>query len=113
MENLTVKWNGTKGREYPYTVYSIDVNFKADQQGNYIFCREMSNGGWEAVYIGEGLLNERISEHRKTGCVTRKGATHIHAHLNTKEKAFNEETDLLLVHAKAYEPKGCNIKKGG
>lgn len=113
MANPIIKWNGGSGKIYSYEEFPIDVAFDKNLQGNYIFCAKRSNGSYDAIYIGEGILDQRVSEHRKTGCVTQKGATHIHAHLNPKDAAFAEETDLLLVHTEAYEPKGCNIKKGG
>ena len=113
MANEPCNWNGTKGSIYFYEVHPINVTIKADVLGNYIFARKTPNA-WEAVYIGEGDLRTRISEHINNKDVMQKGATHIHLHpAKNKTESFDEETDLLLVHTEAYEPIGCNVKKGG
>ncbi len=112
MANPKIKWNGIQGKFYEYESFPITTPINPNLQGNYIFCKQIPNG-WAAVYIGEGDLKTRTQEHIKTGCVIEKGATHIHAHLNDKDAAFAEETDLLLVHLEAYTPTGCNVKKGG
>ena len=110
-----INWHGRGGKLYEFTICPINVQFNDGYGGIYIFARFVSNlNRWEAVYIGEGDLKKRTTEHIKIGCVTRKGATHIHYRVNNDERGrFDDETDLLSAHIEAYEPKGCNIKKGG
>lgn len=84
--------------------------------GNYIYAKNAA-GIWLAVYIGEGDLSTRCTDaHHCSDCINEKGATHIHVHRNEDEdedarKA--EEADLLAGNAEAYEPLGCNMKRGG
>jgi hypothetical protein len=106
-------WIGKSGNSYTYNVFSIDINFNPNQNGNYIFCKKI-NGIWTPLYIGEGDLKERVEFRRNEGCVTQKGATHIHAHLNSGNRArLDEEDDLLNKHPESYKPTGCNERKGG
>ena len=110
----TVVWTGGSGTKYTYHVYSLPRSFNTGQNGNYIFAKKTATG-WDAVYIGEGDLGERISEnHHKWDCIKEKGAGHVHVHLNTDEQARkSEESDLLDGNPEAYEPIGCNEKEGG
>ncbi len=104
----TVGWKGASGTSYTYFVYSIGWLPDDGQDGNYIFAKVVGNR-WQAVYVGEGELRNRILSHVKTGCVTRKGATHIHAHLNSRAGTRKtEESDILSANPAAYEPTGCN-----
>jgi hypothetical protein len=106
----TIVWNGLSGQGYSYSIQDIDWVPAADQDGNYIFARSVHNG-WEAVYVGEGDLQSRRAAHLNDGCVTRKGATHYHYHLNQNEEArLAEETDVLKGNLEAYEPVGCNAQ---
>lgn len=106
-------WNGAYGARYSYRIYPISFTFREDDEGNYIFAKR-GGSGWQAVYIGEGILNERVAAHIRDSCVTRQGATHIHAHLNDENaRPRAEEADLLAEHTEAYEPTGCNKKPGG
>jgi len=111
---MEVMWRGGSGRQYEYFVYGISPNFDPKQDGNYIFAREDGVGGWAPVYIGQGDLKERTENHHKAYCITAKGATHVHAHLNAEEKSrLAEEQDLLAGHPEAHAPTGCNEKEGG
>lgn len=67
------------------------------------------------IYIGEGNLADRISnDHHQAACIKKKGATHVHEHLNPKEDDRTaEEADLLANYTNAYEPNGCNDRVGG
>ena len=115
MEYDKLNWPGTNNRVYEFTICPINVQFNEGYEGNYIFAKFVSiRNRWEAVYIGEGDLKKRTTEHIKDGCVIRKGATHIHYRVNNnKLSRFNDETDLLLGSQEAYQPSGCNVKKGG
>jgi hypothetical protein len=113
-ESKTTAWVGASGASYTYYVYTLPHSFKEGQDGNYIYAK-LEDKKWKPVYIGEGDLGERVSdEHHQASCIKSKGATHIHAHLNTDEAARKaEEADLLKAHPEAYKPTGCNVKTGG
>lgn len=113
MATETVIWPGASGTKYKYWVYELPANLKA-MDGNYIYCKRNARG-WEAIYIGEGNLKDRSGgNHHRSDCIDRKGATHIHAHLQVGPKARKaEESDLLALHTEAYVPSGCNKKEGG
>ena len=113
MSNETVNWQGGSGKQYAFTIYPIGTNFNPNQDGNYIFAKQ-TRTGWDAIYIGEGDLQTRTHDNEHRTCAIKKGATHIHAHLNKSEKARKaEETDLLAYNTEAYQPSGCNNKIGG
>lgn len=80
----------------------ITVSFIEGQDGNYIFAK-IVDGNWRPIYIGEGDLGKRISQnHHKAECITSKGATHVHMHLNPVEKdRLKEEQDLLANYTQA------------
>lgn len=113
MTNQKATWYGASKKPYEFTVFEISTVFDPNQNGNYIFAKKNSTG-WDAVYIGQGDIKTRTEEHLSDGCVTRKNATHIHAHLNLNEKSrTDEESDLLGYNTEAYIPTGCNKKIGG
>jgi hypothetical protein len=113
MANETIEWPGATGKKYPYHIHGIDFDPSPKQDGNYILAK-IANGKWQPIYIGEGDLKTRIAAAKSDGCVLRKGATHIHEHLNGNETARKaEESDILAVHPVAYAPTGCNVKTGG
>ncbi len=106
-------WAGDSDKTYTYYIKTIDFDFEEKQDGNYIFCK-LVNGNWTPLYIGEGDLKDRTQFRINDGCVIRKGASHIHAHLNSSNRArLDEEDDLLENHPESYAPTGCNIRKGG
>ena len=111
-----ILWDDVNGRKYKFHILPLDFVFDPKDEGNYIFAKltNPSTEYYDAVYIGEGNLNDRTKAHIREGCVTAKGATHIHAHLNADEDARkSEESGLLAKHTEAYVPLGCNIKIGG
>lgn len=113
MANQKKYWPGASGRKYEFEIFELDVKFSKDVVGNYIFTKR-TPFGWDALYIGEGILQDRIHDDVHRPCAIEKGATHIHAHLNKCEQnRKDEEEDLLALHTEAYTPTGCNIKKGG
>ncbi|WP_430816354.1 hypothetical protein [Carboxylicivirga sp. RSCT41] len=113
MEKKIISWPGAYGKQYEFEIFDLDVIFPAGARGNYIFARRTPTG-WDAVYIGEGILQERVQDVVHRSHAIKKGATHIHAHFNINEYSRKaEEEDLLTVHTEAYTPKGCNVKKDG
>jgi len=104
-------WTGKSGQNYIYYVSALPPNFNESQPGNYIFAKKNSENRWVPIYIGETSdLGERFEDHHKMSCIKRKGATHIHAHLNHGGEIVrkNEEKDLLALYGDAWEPSGCN-----
>lgn len=92
----TCSWPGLSGKTYSYSIYPIGTRFK-EEGGNYIFCKKNAAGKWESQYIGQAKnLNERLGSHEKEACAKRRGATHIHAHLEANESTrLAEEKDLI------------------
>ena len=108
-----VNWPGGSGQQYTYSVHGLDWTPSANQDGNYVFAKPAA-AGWAAVYIGEGDLRTRRAAHLNKGCVTDKGSTRFHCHLNSSESArLAEEADMLDGNPEAYEPTGCNVLPGG
>lgn len=114
MENQTCDWIGASGKKYTYYVHRLPMNFDPNQDGNYIFTKVVDNK-WVSIYIGQGDLADRVSlNHHQASCIQSKGATHVHAHLNSnKQSRLTEEDDLLANYTNAYKPNGCNEKVGG
>ena len=108
-------WTGKSGTGYTYYVYPLPVTFNPNQDGNYIYSKTNDEDQWVPIYIGEGDLADRISDdHHQAACIKKKGATHVHVHLNQKQKdRTTEEADLLAYYTNAYKPHGCNEKAGG
>ena len=107
----TCNWVGASGKNYKYFIYSIPPDFNNGQPGNYIFVKLSNDQKWIPIYIGETKdLGERFDGHHKMSCIKRKGATHIHVHLNFggEDVRKKEEQDLLDHYTNAHEPNGCN-----
>jgi len=110
----TVEWRGASGKSYMYWIYPRHPSIRAGSIGNYIYAKVVNNF-WQPVYVGEGDLSVRCSQsHHQLECINSKGATHVHMHMNVSDEArYAEEADILANNANAYDPIGCNIKKGG
>lgn len=111
----TCTWTGASGTNYTYYIHKLPVSFNANQDGNYIFSKLNSENRWVPIYIGQGDLHDRISDdHHQARCIKTRGATHVHVHSNSTERArLAEEQDLLAYYTNAYTPNGCNEKIGG
>lgn len=111
----TCTWVGASGAKYTYYIHSLPVNFRSNQDGNYIYSKQNVLGQWVPVYIGQGDLASRVSDaHHQADAIRRKGATHVHVHVNLDETARTfEESDLLGNYPGAYAPTGCNQRLGG
>jgi len=114
MADPTCTWNGASGKKYLYHVKTLPVTFTPNQNGNYIYTKLVGNK-WSPIYIGQGDLGDRIGpNHQQANCIEKKGATHVHTHLNSVEKnRTDEESDLLANYTNAYAPNGCNERIGG
>ena len=107
------KWPGGPGKTYDLWVYPYEVDPPASFEGVYIFTKKVADM-WQAVYIGQGSLSERLEAHRREGCVYRKGATHVHlATITSRDERVSMEKNLLAFNTEAYEPSGCNKRRGG
>jgi hypothetical protein len=108
-------WTGKSGTLYNYFIHPLPVTFNRDQCGNYIFSRKNEQGKWVPIYIGEGNLADRVcDQHHQAASIKRKGATHVHEHLNSRhDDRIGEEADLLARYTNAYTPNGCNERVGG
>lgn len=109
----TVEWTGDSGTRYSYQVYPKNAEFR-EMAGNYIFTRQTLNG-WDAVYIGEGILKHRTEDEVHLACANAKGFTHFHVHLNADEGGRKEEeADLIAGNVEClYENGGCNKTHDG
>jgi hypothetical protein len=114
-DHETCTWTGASGKNYTYYIWPRHPNIDAGQMGNYIYAKKNSEGRWVPVYIGQGDLSVRSTkDHHRTECIDKKGATHIHMHLNSREPdRLSEERDLLERYTNAYAPNGCNARTGG
>lgn len=110
----TCVWTGASGAAYTYYYHPLPVSFTPNQDGNYIYAK-IVDGHWQPVYIGEGDLCTRCGDqHHQALCITKKGATYFHEHLNSQVTSRRaEESDLLANYPQAYTPSGCNQKIGG
>ena len=105
----------THDNEYSFDIYDLPFTCDPDLEGNYIHCKQVGLlEQWTPIYIGEGLLNERVNDDEHLTCALEKGATHVHIRLEEGllSRTFVER-DLLLAHSEAYTPIGCNVKEGG
>ena len=112
------QWKGASGAVYEMAAFGLDVNVKPDIEGNYVFGElyDDSTGALKirAIYIGEGILKDRIEFRIREGRVQKKGCNCVCMMINTDEKSRKQiEDDLLAANPNAYEPDGCNIKIGG
>ena len=106
-------WTGASGKKYGYWVKKLPYHCNAGQDGNYMFCKVVSNE-WVPVYIGQGDIDNRVNDPTHYQCATGKSAQHVHVHTNSSERdRLAEEDDLLSNFHMAYEPTGCNRKLGG
>ena len=103
----TFTWTGRSGRSYTYNVYQMPANPNS-VDGNYVFAK-IVNGRWQPIYFGQGDLRDRYNAAIREGCVTRKGATHWHAHTEANAQTRrNEESDLIAGNSACRPPSGCN-----
>lgn len=78
-----ITWKGASHKSYTFTAYPDGQQFNP-VSGVYIFCRPLSSGNWEALYVGEtqslyDRLNVGISGHDGYARAKKLGMTHIAA----------------------------------
>jgi hypothetical protein len=111
-------WKGKSGIVYEFTDYEPETIFKEGVTGNYIFSKKtVKEEGYslQPVYIGEGVLKDRIAYRLNEGEVQKKGCNCISVRvLNAGESSKQIEEDLLAACSCAYASNGgCNKKEGG
>lgn len=111
-------WTGASGARYEMDAFDLNTSVNPTIQGNYIFGKLYVNESGQqkikAIYIGEGILKDRIEFRINEGRVQSKGCNCFCAMINNDEKRRKQiEDDLLASNPDAYEPIGCNIKIGG
>lgn len=95
-----VIWHGASGTRYETQNDRIGATYRTIP-GVYIFCRELSNGNWQPIYVGETdnfarRLTDELRQHHAWNCAVAFGATHIctlHVPGSLQER-LNIETDL-------------------
>ena len=111
----TSTWTGESGKKYEFVDFDLDTVFNENVEGNYIFARPSINPmRLTAIYIGEGILKNRIGFRLNEGRVQSKGCDRVCVMRNSDEDSRKQiEDDLLASNPDVYEPKGCNIRVGG
>jgi len=92
-----MEWPGQSGRRYKYWVYKIGTKFK-ETPANYMFARETAPLTFAPVYVGQTSdLSVGLDDNQRTPCIREFGATHVHAHANSRGEAarLEEEADLM------------------
>ena len=93
----TIKWEGHSGRKYKFWVYKLGTRFK-ETPANFILARETADLTFAPVFIGQtDDLSTRFINFEEMPEVQQGGATHIHAHANSRGESarLEEEADLL------------------
>jgi hypothetical protein len=95
-----ILWSGASGTRYRLELYPIGTAFY-EKPGVYIFCNQLPNGDWRALYVGEShnmrsRLTDDLLRHDAYPGVVRLGGTHICAAVvtGTLQKRLDIETDL-------------------
>jgi hypothetical protein len=89
-----------RGKSYRYWRLDTPRNAAAilDAAGNYAFLRQLSNGNWLPVYIGQAdSLRERLPNHERWDDAIRAGASLVVAHTTPAGLMVRlaEEKDLI------------------
>jgi hypothetical protein len=108
-------WTGASGKKYGFVDYTLNTVFTDEIEGNYVFAKPGAvQNRIKAVYIGEGVLKDRIEFRIHQKEILDKQCDRVCVMINRDESLRKEiETDLLAANPDAYAPIGCNIKPGG
>ena len=96
---VEVTWRGASANSHTFSIFPDGQKFNP-VPGVYVFCRPLSNGNWEAFYVGETAsfeqrLNTGISNHEGYQRAQPMGMTHIGVMVVPGEEArLWIETDL-------------------
>lgn len=97
--SLYVTWRGASGQSHTFETHPFGKQFNP-VSGVYIFCRQVTSGNWEALYVGETQslkqrLNTGINAHAGYLRASRMGMTHIAALVVAGDaERLRVETDL-------------------
>jgi excinuclease UvrABC nuclease subunit len=92
-----IDWLGSSGNRYRYWFTDLSLPIK-DEPGNYMFVKQLANGNWLPVYIGQAdSLSKRLAGHDRLADAQRAGATHAMTHTNHagEQARLDEERDLI------------------
>ena len=99
MADQTVDWTGKSGKTYRYWfTASITAEHLMAVEGNYMFVKQLPNGNWLPVYIGQcDDFKCRLPGHERIAEAERLGATHVMTHTTPAGEAARlaEERDLI------------------
>jgi hypothetical protein len=95
-----VIWRGASRTAYEMQNDSIGATYRIIP-GVYVFCRQISNDKWQAIYVGETdnlarRLTDELAQHHAWKSIIAAGATHICTlHVpGVLSERLNIETDL-------------------
>jgi hypothetical protein len=76
-----VHWKGINGTVYEFQIHPIGIEY-FPKPGVYIFCRNLGNGSFSSIYVGETdnfkrRLTDELHSHHSIAGVRGHGATHI------------------------------------
>jgi len=110
MNQHACSFHGASGADYNYYVFS--PNFKPDDNRfyNYLFASLSPEGSWIPLFIGQGDLQQYLSDQAHVQEVALNGATHVLAHVSPHEQQRRMEAlDMLASHPQAHAFSGCNV----
>ena len=89
-----VTWQGRSGRSYEHELHEIGDPLPS-APAVYVFCRQVDDGIYQPVYVGQTTDLERL-EHHPWWCIKSQGATHISFEARpVKTARFIAEQDLI------------------
>lgn len=97
MSEFHIDWPGQSGKTYRYWSSAFTDTFK-DAGGNYMFVKQLANGNYLPVYIGQAdSLKNRLPNHDRLEEAKRAGATFLMTHTTPAGEAARlaEEKDLI------------------
>lgn len=81
---------------YDFFVYGPDINWY-DKPGVYIFAFRNTENKWYGLYVGQAdSFKDRLPYHERWEEAVRRGATHIHARVETNSDTREMLEEVLL-----------------
>lgn len=93
-----IDWPGQSGQTYRYWFMQRTANGIKAEGGNYMFLRQLPNGRYLPVYIGQAdNLQQRVPNHDRWDEAVKAGATHVVGHTTPggERARLAEERDLI------------------